>query len=717
MRFAWWPFLVVAALLPLFHESPAQAGPNAGGVLIVHDVGITATGCPTDVPAPDCAGVDDRIDDYTARACWRVYAAFPDGSSPRLKGLTWGVTMTRSIHVESAQLPDPSQDFQITDGGWPNTSGCGVGQSFGTTQTDQVICCYWFTGYAEGPGQWSTTPHPVQASLFVDDASPPAVDPITDYGRLGFGLAGYTPCAAVNPVACCFPDGSCQVLLFSDCDAAGGVSYGAVPCTPSLCPALGACCYVTGECATSIAAACAASGGTWQGPSTACMPNPCSQPPGTCCYADGRCALLGAIACYQGGGRWSEVVTACEPNPCPQPQGACCLPGGGCGVMDEPSCQLAGGYWYYWEESCDPSPCPPPEGACCRADGYCIVLSQAQCEQGGGRWLGYGINCWPNPCPQTYGACCFADGGCTVHPQYQCGFLHGEFQGAGTTCTPNPCPLPGGTNAGGTLVVHDTRIAYTLDGGQYPSDPPASCSSVDGVAPPDSLVVWKVYAAFPMAGSPRLKAVAFGEDFVAGSLTILGAGLANPGDSEITVNGWPGNPGSGVTVSFANVQTGHIVELYWFGGYGSQGSTWNTAPHPTQPTVFVDDSAPAQEDLITALGGIGFGVPGYTPCSVAPLPGACCFPDGVCRALTVEECAGDHGTYVGGSCSPNPCPQPPPDGACCLSSVYCRILTPEQCHQQGGLFLGYGVACEENICPVPVPTLKVSWGMMKALFR
>ncbi len=719
VRVGVWRFLACATLalmsMSVFVGS-ALAGPNAGGVLVVHDIGVTASGCPTGVPAPTCETVDTRIDDYATLACWRVYAAFPEGSSPRLKGLAWGVTMDDSVHVTWGQLPDPVMDFEITDGGWPHTSGCSIGQSFGTTQTDAVICCYWFAGYASSPGMWNTGPHPVQTSVFVDDGTPQATDPIADYGRLGFGLDGYTPCGVVNGIACCLPNGSCQILLPAACAAGGGTSHGAVPCTPDLCPALGACCHADGTCSISFPAACAAAGGAWQGASTTCTPNPCPQPQGICCYDDGTCAELGQLPCLQSGGDWTGSIASCEPNPCPQPQGACCIPSGICIVMAEGPCEAAGGFWWYWEPDCQPNPCPPPWGACCYPDGFCLLTDEEQCQNEGGQWLGFGTDCQPNPCPQAYGACCFSDGGCTVHAQYICGRLHGDFQGPGTACSPNPCPQPGGVNAGGVLVVHDVGVAYTLDSSEYPTLPPASCEAADVVLPPDSLVVWKVYAAFPWATHPRLKGLSFGAEFDVGSVFVLAAGLPAAGDAEILVDGWPGSSGGGTTITLAEVQTSRIVEICWIGGYGGEGGVWTTVLHPTQPTVFLDDSEPPQEDPIVGLGGIGFGVPGISPCSHPPVPGACCFEDGSCHVLTVEGCAREHGIYQEGSCSPNPCPQPPPDGACCFD-LECRVLTPLQCSLWGGLFLGLGVPCEENICPLPIATEKMSWGRLKARFR
>jgi hypothetical protein len=94
----------------------------------------------------------------------------------------------------------------------------------------------------------------------------------------------------------------------------------------------GACCFEDGTCQVLDADACLTAGGAYQGDDTSCDPNPCPQPPpveGACCFEDGSCEVLGADACLTAGGVYQGDDTSCDPNPCAQPEPE------GCGL----------GYW------------------------------------------------------------------------------------------------------------------------------------------------------------------------------------------------------------------------------------------------------------------------------------------------------------------------------------------------------------------------------------
>lgn len=225
------------------------AGPNGGGVLIVHDTGYSFTYWqqlpPPPTPAPaNCAQTDNIIPcpmGFNEQRAFRVYAAFPGGSSPRLKALSFGCEVGGTAYVLHWGLPDPAHDFEITQGGWPYAGGSGAGISFGTVKTALINEIYWLGGYSYAcDGVWSTAPHPVQASVFVDDAVPPNIDPICAFSSIGFGVPGTTYCPAEITGACCFADGTCQEL--------------------------------PGE-------SCAGTGGMWLGPETGCDPNPCDSTP------------------------------------------------------------------------------------------------------------------------------------------------------------------------------------------------------------------------------------------------------------------------------------------------------------------------------------------------------------------------------------------------------------------------------------------------------
>lgn len=281
-------FCVLLAAAALLAAGTAAAGPNAGGTLVVHDTGLVYTTDSAAYPnqAPACAGVDAQaplgLPEGGAGYVWKVYAAFPPDASPRLKALVFGAQFPADIVVVAGGLPDPAADFEITQAGWPLTTGGGVGVSFGVVKTSVMAECYWLGGYAYGaPGAWTLASHPSQGMIFVDDSVPPIEDAITALGSLGFGQAGVVPCPDDNPDpgACCFADGSCQLNLPDACGSAGGIFLGG-----------------------------------------ACQPNPCPQPPseGACCMG-AECFVYTAEQCAQVLGEFLGTGVPCNPNPCPTP--------------------------------------------------------------------------------------------------------------------------------------------------------------------------------------------------------------------------------------------------------------------------------------------------------------------------------------------------------------------------------------------------------------
>ena len=83
------------------------------------------------------------------------------------------------------------------------------------------------------------------------------------------------------PAACCFCDGTCQMLLEADCLAQDGLPFGpgseceAIQCAP---PPVGACCF-SQECVLMDERCCSIEGGVFKGSGTPCDPNPCEETP------------------------------------------------------------------------------------------------------------------------------------------------------------------------------------------------------------------------------------------------------------------------------------------------------------------------------------------------------------------------------------------------------------------------------------------------------
>jgi hypothetical protein len=298
-----------------------------------------------------------------------------------------------------------------------------------------------------------------------------------------------------------------------------------------------------------------------------------------------------------------------------------------------------------------------------------------------------------------------------------------------------------GPNFGGVLWVHDTGLVFSNDT-ELPvvSTPPADCAGVDNQADPgDSTAytekIWKVYAAFPAEGSPRLKGTAFGIEFPMRdsspasfvAMNVDACGLPNENadgttDMEIPDLGFPGVSGGEVAISFPSARLTTVVTLYYFTGFGySSGGafpTWCTMPaHNPANQVFVDDATPANVDLIRGYGCLGFGTPGTTPCPTSYPDAACCALDGSCVITSAADCVAPnvwHLDWV--ACDPSPCP--PPTGACCLGDGTCWLApcgspipgnpcpggsTASACAARGGTYQGDFVSCDPDPCPPQAP--------------
>jgi hypothetical protein len=203
-------------------------------------------------------------------------------------------------------------------------------------------------------------------AVFTDDGNPPGEDAIANFGHVRWGASGANSCPVPIAEACCFPNGSCEVLMESECST---------------------------------------SGGTWQGPNTVplvCDPNPCTV---VCCLANGLCIQAPPENCLEQGGSVDSLSVSCDPNPCNQPPlRACCFAGGFCRVLGQDDCEAFGGNWLENEAVCEPNPCVSSDpGACCSpTTGRCYYVSQSVCGVMGLLWLGIGADCDPNPCPRPF---------------------------------------------------------------------------------------------------------------------------------------------------------------------------------------------------------------------------------------------------------------------------------------------------------------------------
>jgi len=276
--------LAIAALLCA--GSVAMAGVNANGTIFLH---YNASAVGTDGNFSGYGGLDACANAIitapagggTLPGAWFAYAAFLDTATPRVAVITAGLLYDDTQIFITAFGKTADGELPTTSPAWPG-NGSGIAVQWNNAVTATLFEWYWFTGYGYST-QLCLGPHPTQGGGFTDDNIPSTTDPIVGYGCLGFGEPGTPACPIEGPVtgACCFPDGSCQVLSADDCAAQGGVFQGVgTDCTTVQCPpppVYGACCVVE-VCTIETQADCEAMGGHYQGDDTVCDPNPCVTP-------------------------------------------------------------------------------------------------------------------------------------------------------------------------------------------------------------------------------------------------------------------------------------------------------------------------------------------------------------------------------------------------------------------------------------------------------
>ncbi|MCA9755832.1 MAG: hypothetical protein KDA27_08535 [Candidatus Eisenbacteria bacterium] len=694
--------LAFVAVLSMGFAPSAEAafgsgGANEGGTLILH----AATGTVYTVDGvycglsglADCADAEVRVDQAEPVVA-HVLASFFPGTEPRMAGVVFGIDYDPNIVVLTFGA---CGEFELAQNDWP-AAGSGTAVTWAETQTDDLVEVYWLAAYTEDgqSGRLELGAHPTQGAFFADDSVPGILDPIAGFGALGFYTNGTVACPA-SPGACCFEDGSCELLPQGPCETQNGTWLPDVTCDPNPCPQppYGACCFESGTCQFTLEGTCDSAGGTWLS-DTSCDPNPCPQPPiGACCWDDGACVPMTSGGCDQVGGTYQGDGTSCDPNPCPQPLGACCFPSGECQFLTASDCGGAGGHYQGMDTLCDPNPCvATTEGACCLTLGTCELLLEAVCDTQGGTFQGVGALCVPNPCPQP------------CEP----------FDRSGRPNTKLPAPSVDpfrtgnrdgqiGPNAGGTLVLHlGPALAYSEGGAGADCDLGAGIDGCeDIVARVDEEIPVLLYAAalFPSTSAPRLLGLTFGIDFP-DCVQLLE--WEPCGDFEIANDDWPA-PGSGTAMTWAAPQTEFAVPVYKFiaSGLAAEPGEFALVANPTQGALFADDSVPSFLDPIAGLGSFGFFRDGVVPC---PQPqeaiGACCFEDGSCLVRTIPACDAEGGEFFGVNiyCNPNPCPQPM-FGACCYENGTCAPLSPEDCTASGGEFQGDETRCYPNPCPQP----------------
>ncbi len=132
-------------------SSVALAGPNAGGTIFLHNAKLTYTNQPT------CCGLGTLLE-FCLDAVreidnsgpdnlqvWKVYAGWVNCSSPRLKGMTFGVSYDDQYDDGNGVIIrgyGPCSQVELPMAGWP-ANNTGDSLVWDTAQTGRLTECYW----------------------------------------------------------------------------------------------------------------------------------------------------------------------------------------------------------------------------------------------------------------------------------------------------------------------------------------------------------------------------------------------------------------------------------------------------------------------------------------------------------------------------------------------------------------------------------------------
>jgi ELWxxDGT repeat protein len=243
---------------------------------------------------------------------------------------------------------------------------------------------------------------------FIDGGDQVFFDASVSHGEVGFWRTDGTSAGTYRVKvggACCFGDGSCQVLSPPVCEAMHGWAQPPLSaCAAVACdqPVAFVCCLPNGLCKFQYANLCAAQGGTLLPAGSTCLPRMCpALPPAACCLADQQCVLLMADECAGAGGlaRGAHATCApadlctCAPAPCTPAFVRCCYPDGSC-VLSQTgaACTATGGVWSAPNITCEAAmiQCVQTLIGCCLNDGTCRVDELASCLSSGGMPKTYG---------------------------------------------------------------------------------------------------------------------------------------------------------------------------------------------------------------------------------------------------------------------------------------------------------------------------------------
>jgi hypothetical protein len=274
---------------------------------------------------PTCAEQYNRID--TESFIFWVVAAFQEDKV--WCGTEFGFGDYNADVVYFAEYGACLLDaLEIPTSGWPGPMEGTAVVATTTTWAGNFIPVYYFGGYTYcyyyGETMVPLGVDPSQNFGGFGNCLAPPVTYDAEMGGMGVCMDGLYVCPPPpgEEMVCCFPDGSCIVMLEEDCMAAGGAWRPDLgnSCDPNLCPPPppeGACCDDQAICVVLTEEGCMLTGGMWLGPDTVCEPNPCED---VCCDpATAECMVTTMDACVEMGWDWHPEFDSCDPNECQVP--------------------------------------------------------------------------------------------------------------------------------------------------------------------------------------------------------------------------------------------------------------------------------------------------------------------------------------------------------------------------------------------------------------
>lgn len=176
-------------------------GPHAFGVLLTHlnpalEYTSSSTSYAGQSDLDDCAGAitQGRVLPDTAQV-WFVIASLENSPGPvDLGGVEFGFGDFDSSRVSFVGWGAcPGGSLEISTASWPGP-GAGTALVFGSCHYEMVEL-YWFACYVYAPLSIPLGPNPATGSASFLAGESYLTDEVADFGVLGFGEPGYSPCA------------------------------------------------------------------------------------------------------------------------------------------------------------------------------------------------------------------------------------------------------------------------------------------------------------------------------------------------------------------------------------------------------------------------------------------------------------------------------------------------------------------------------------------